>query len=105
MAILVGSKEVDERVFLFRGKRGANAHHHAVGAAGIYEDLFRAIHRLEGHGRLLGVGHFFGDLLLDGGELSGGDDCCGMIAALDLTLIGALEGGVNGDDLAGARYL
>ena len=46
----------------------------------------------------LGSGTFFGDLLLDGGELSRGDDCCGVTAALDLALIGALEGGANGDD-------
>ena len=58
----------------------------------------------EGPGRLLGVGRFFGDLPLDGGELFRGDDCCGMAATLDLALIGALEGGADGDDPAGARY-
>jgi len=41
--------------------------------------------------QFLGVGRFFGNLLLDGGELSGGDDCCGVTAALDLALIGTLE--------------
>ena len=40
-----------------------------------------------------------------GGELSGGDDCCGMIVALDLALIGVLEGGADGDDPIGAQYL
>ena len=40
-----------------------------------------------------------------GGELSGGDDCCGMIVALDLALIGVLEGGADGDDPVGSRHL
>ena len=53
----------------------------------------------------LGSGTFFGDLLLDGGELSGGYDCCSMIATLDLALIGALEGGANGDDPTRAWHL
>ena len=48
----------------------------------------------------LGVGCFFGDLLPDGHELFGGDNCCGMFVALDLALLGALEGGANGDDPA-----
>ena len=42
--------------------------------------------------QFLGVGRFFGNLLLDGGELSGGDDCCGVTAALDLALIGHWKG-------------
>ena len=54
--------------------------------------------------QFLGVGRFFGDLSLDGGELSRGDDCCDVTATLDLTLIGTLEGGANGDDPTGARY-
>ena len=33
-------EEVDERAF--RGNRGANAHHFALGAAGVYEDLLGA---------------------------------------------------------------
>ena len=48
---------------------------------------------------------FFDDLLPDGRELSGGDNCRGMFAALDLTLIGTLEGGSNDDDPAWTRHL
>ena len=96
--VFVGA--VDERTFLFGGKCGANAHHFALGAAGVYEDLLRALHWLEGPGRPFGVGCFFGDLLPDGCKLLGGDDCCGVIVALDLALIGTLEGGVDGDDPA-----
>ena len=58
----------------------------------------------EGPGRLRGVARFFDDLPLNGSKLSGGDDWCGMAATLDLALIGALEGGADGDDPAGARY-
>ena len=47
---------------------------------------------------------FFSDLLLDGGELSGGDDCYGMTVSLDLTLVGSLEGGADGDDPVEAWY-
>ena len=91
-------EEVDERAFLFGGNHGADAHHFALGATGVYEDLLGALHWLKGPGRPLGVRCFFGDLLLEGHELYEGDDCCGMIAALNLTLIGALKGGADGDD-------
>ena len=63
------------------------------------EDLLGALHWLERPGRPLGVGCFFGDLLSDGRELFGGD-CRGVITALNLTIIGALEGGADGDDPA-----
>ena len=48
------------------------------------------------------MGRFFDDLLLEGDEFPGGDDCCGVAAALDLSLIGALEGAADGDDPWGA---
>ena len=38
------------------------------------------------------------DLLPDGRELFGGNNCHGVLVALDLTLVGALEGGADGDD-------
>ena len=101
----IGAKKVDERAFLFRGKCGANAHHLALGAAGVYEDLLGALYRLKRPGRSLGVGCFFGDLLPNGRKLLGGDDCHGVFAALDLALIGMLEGGADGDDTTGTRYL
>ena len=44
------------------------------------------------------------DHLLDGGKLSRGDNCCGVTTTLDLTLIGMLEGGADGDDPTRARY-
>ena len=94
-------EEADERAFLFGGKSGANAHHFTLGVAGVYEDLLGALYRFKRLGRPLGVGCFFGDLLPDGCELFGGDNCHGMLAALDLTLIGALEGGADSDDPAG----
>ena len=96
--VSIGVEEVDERTFLFIGKRGANAHHFSPRAAKVYEDLLSALYRLKRSGRSLGVGCFVGDLLLDGRKLLGGDDCCGVIAALDLALVGMLEGGADGDD-------
>ena len=84
-------EEVDERVFLFGGKYGANEHHFALGAAGVYEDLLSTLHQLERPGRPLVVGCFFSDLLPDGRKLLGGDDCHGMITAFDLALLGALK--------------
>ena len=93
-------EEVDERAFLFGGKRGADAHHFALGAAGGYEDLLGALYRLERPSRLLRVGRFFNDLLLDGRKLFGCNNCCGIFVALNLALVGALEGGADGDDPA-----
>ena len=98
--VFVGLEEVDERAFLFGGKCGANAHHFAVGAIGVYEDLLGALHWLERLGQPLGVGCFLGDILHEGRKLLRGEDCRGMIIALDLTLIGMLEGGADGDDPA-----
>ena len=43
---------------------------------------------------------FFDDLLPDGRKLFGGDNCRDVFAALDLALVGALEGGADGDDPA-----
>ena len=50
-------------------------------------------------------GRFFGDLFLEGGEFLGGNDGSGVATALDLALIGVLEGGADGDDPVGARHL
>ena len=47
---------------------------------------------------------FFGDLLPDGRELFGGDNCRGVLIALDLALVGALEG-VDDDDSTWTRHL
>ena len=102
--VSVGAEKADERAFLFGGKRSANAHHLALGAAGVYEDLLSALRRLKRPDRPLGVGCFFGDLLPDSCKLFGGDDCRGVIAALDLALIGMLEG-VDGDDPIWSRHL
>ena len=98
-------KEVDERAFLFGGKHGANAHHLALRATRINEDLLGTLHRLKIPSQPLGVGCFFDDLLPNGRELLGGDDFCGLFATLDLALVGALEGGVDGDDPAGTWHL
>ena len=103
--VSVGAEEVSKRAFLFGGKRDADAHHLAPRAAGVYEDLLGALYRLETPGRPLGVGRFFNDLLLDGRKLFGGDNCSGVFAALDLALVGALEGGTDGDDPAWAWHL
>ena len=77
--VSVGAEEVDERAFLFGGKRGADAHHFALGAAGVYEDLLGALYRLERPSRPLGVGRFFDHLLPDGRKLFGGDNCYGVL--------------------------
>ena len=53
----------------------------------------------------LGLGDSFGDLLPDGRKLLRGDDCRDMFAALDLALVGALEGGADGDDPAWSWHL
>ena len=55
--------------------------------------------------RPLGVGCVFRYLLPDCRELFQGDDCRGMIASLDLILVGALEGGTDNDDPAWAQHL
>ena len=98
-------EKVDERAFLFRGKRGASAHHFALGATRIYEDLLGTLYRFKGPNRQLGVGCFFGDLLPDGRELFGGDNYCGVLTALDLTLVGTLEGGADDDDPMWTQHL
>ena len=103
--VSIGTEEVDERAFLFGGKHDANAHHFALRAARVYEDLLSTLYRLKRPGRPLGVGCFFDDLLPDGRKLLRGDDCRGMFVALDLTLVGLLEGGANGDDPAWSRHL
>ena len=96
--VFVAIEEVDERAFLFGGKRGTNAYRFTLGAAGFYEDPLGALYRFERPSLFLHVGCFFGDLLLKGGEFPGGDDCRGMAATLDLALVGPLEGGADGDD-------
>ena len=103
--VSIGTEEANECAFLFRGERGPNAHHFSLSAPEVYEDFFRALHRLKRPGQPFGVGCFFDDLLPDGRKLFGGDNCCGVIAALDLTLIGALEGGADGDDPTWTRHL
>ena len=45
--VFVVAEEVDERTFLFGGKRGTNVHHFALDAPRVYEDFFRALDRLE----------------------------------------------------------
>ena len=103
--VFVVAEEVDERAFLFGGEHGANAYRFALGAAGIYEDLLGALCRFERPGWFLRVGRSFDGLLFEGGEFSGGDDCCGVATTLDLTLVGVLEGGADGDDPMGAQHL
>ena len=66
--VFVVAEEVNERAFLFRGEHGTNAYCFTLRAAKIYEDLLGALCRFERPGRLLCIGHFFGDLLLEGGE-------------------------------------
>ena len=80
-------EEADERAFLFRGKCGTNAHHFALGAPGVYEDLLGPLYRLERPDRPLGVGCFFDDLLPDGRKLFGGDNYNDVFTALDLALV------------------
>ena len=54
--VSVGAEEADKRAFLFGGKHGANGHHFAFGAAGVYEDLLGALYRLKDLADLLGSG-------------------------------------------------
>ena len=103
--VFVVAEKVDERAFLFRGKRGTNAHRFTLDAPRVYEDLLGALHWLEGPSRLLGVACFLGDLLPKVCKFSGGYDHYGVIAALDFTLVGALKGGADGDDPDWARHL
>ena len=103
--VSVGAEEADECAFLFGGKRGANAHHFALGAAGVYEDLLGTFYKLERPSRPLGVGRFIDNLLPDGRKLFRGNNCHGVFAALDLALVGELEGGADGDDPTWTRHL
>ena len=96
--VSVGVEEANERAFLFGGKRGANAHRFALGATGVYENLLGALYRLERPSQSLGVRRFFDDLLPDYRKLFGGNNLRGVFIALNLALIGMLEGGANGDD-------
>jgi len=98
--VSVGVEEVSECAFLFGGKHGVDEHHFALGVARVYEDLFGALYRLKRPGQPLGVGRFFDNVLPDGRKLFGGDNYHSVSAALDLALIGMLEGGANGDDPA-----
>ena len=45
--VFVVTEEVDERTFLFRGKRGTNMYPFSLGAIEVYEDFHRALCRLE----------------------------------------------------------
>ena len=45
--VYVSAEEADERAFLFRGKRGTNAHHFTLSILRVYENFFRALCRLE----------------------------------------------------------
>ena len=56
--VFVAAKEVDERAFLFRGKRGTNAYRFTLGAARIYEDPLGALCRFEQPDRFLCIGRF-----------------------------------------------
>ena len=76
---------------------GTDAYHFTL-SAGIYEDLLGAFYRFIRSGQLLCVGRSFGDLLLEGIEFPGGDDCRGMATTPDLAVVGTLEGGADGDD-------
>ena len=71
----------------------------------VYEDLLGALYRLKRPGRPLGVRRFFDDHLPDVRKLSRGNNCRNVFAALDLALVGALEGGVDGDDPAWTWHL
>ena len=72
---------------------------------GVYEDLLGTLHGLERPSRSLGVRRFFDDLLPDGRKVLGGDNCRVVFVALDLALVGTLEGGADGDDLAWTWHL
>ena len=72
--VSVGVEEVDEHAFLFGGKRGADAYHFALRAAGVYEDLLSALSRLKRPGQPLGVERFFDYLFPDDRKLFGGDN-------------------------------
>ena len=96
--VSVGTEEVSERAFLFGGKCGANAHHFAFGAARVYEDLLGALYRLKRPRQPLGSGASSMTSSLMATSSSRGNNSRGVFAALDLALVGMLEGDVNGDD-------
>ena len=45
--VFVAAEKVDERAFLFGGKRGTNAYHFTLGPTGIYEDPLGALYQFE----------------------------------------------------------
>ena len=102
--VFVVAEEVDERAFLFGGERGTDAYRFTLRVAGVYEDLLRALCQFERPSRFLGVGCFFGHLILEGDELLGGNSCRGVATAFDLAFVGMWEGGADGDDPMGARH-
>ena len=102
--VFVVAEEVNEHAFLFGRKHDTNAYRLAHEAIGIYEDLLRALCQFERPGQFLGVGCFFGHLILEGDELLGGNSCRGVAASFDLAFVGTLEGGADGDDPTGAQH-
>ena len=67
--ISVGVEEVNERAFLFGEKHGPDAHHFALRATRVYEDLLDALCGLKGSGQPLGVRCLLGGPLPDDREL------------------------------------
>jgi hypothetical protein len=103
LSIFVWRKSTSALSYL--GERGADAHHLALRAVGVYEDFLGALCGLEGPSQLLGVKCFLNSPLLDDCELLRGDSLRDELAVLDIALIGALEGGATSDDPTWAWHL
>ena len=103
--VFVVTEDIDERTFLFGGKRGADMHHFILGAARVYEDLLDTLCRLKRSDRPLGVRCFLGVPLLDDRELLRDDNHRGVLTTLNFALVSALEGGADGDDPTRAWHL
>jgi hypothetical protein len=103
--ILIGAEEVDERTFLFGVERGADSHLLVHGVLRVDENLLHTLRRLKGSGCPIGVRRLLRSFLPDDRKFLGGDDCRGELAALQLALVGALEGGADGTDSVRAQHL
>jgi hypothetical protein len=103
--VLTGAEEVDESAFLFGGEHNADSHLLVHGVLRVDENLLHALRGLKGSGNPIGVRRLLRGILPDGRKFLGDDDHRGELAALHLTLVGALEGGVDDDDLVWAWHL
>ena len=103
--VRVRAEEVDEHGFLFGIEVGADRQHPALGVARVEWDLLGAFCRLEASDKVLWFWSLGGEGLETRGKLSGALDYLPILDALDVALIGVLEGGADSEDFLGSGHL